>query len=130
MVSGTIFVLKPRILKEFFERYRRAKFPNDTVASNALKSLGLPSKRIEAALEIVKANGRYAGVIRETPSGPFVSLDSPGVPAPTATPQTPDQDDHEQEISGLGVPSSGTQDSPAPASPKIASEMRDVARSV
>jgi hypothetical protein len=25
-------IMKPRILKEFFERYRRAKFPNDTIA--------------------------------------------------------------------------------------------------
>lgn len=37
------------------------------------------------ALGIIKANGRYARIIRETPTGPFVNLDSPGVPAPTAT---------------------------------------------
>jgi predicted nucleotide-binding protein len=30
-------------------------------------------------------NGRYAGVIRDTPTGLFVNLDSPGVPAPAAT---------------------------------------------
>jgi len=88
-------ILKPRILKEFFERYRRAKFPNDAIAGNVLKSLELPADRIEAALEIVKANGRYAGIIRDTPTGPFVSLDSPGVPAPTATPETPEHEDHE-----------------------------------
>ena len=86
-------ILKPRILKKFFERYRRAKFPNDTIAGNVLKSLGLPPGRIESALEIVKANGRYAGIIRNTPTGPFVSLDSPGVPAPAATPGTPEHED-------------------------------------
>jgi hypothetical protein len=79
-------IMKPRISKEFFERYRRAKFPNDTIAGNVLKTLGLPPDRVESALEILKANGRYAGIIRETPTGPFVNLDSPGVPAPTATP--------------------------------------------
>jgi predicted nucleotide-binding protein len=94
-------ILKPRILKEFFERYRRAKFPNDAIAGNVLKSLGLPADRIETALEVVKANGRYAGIIRDTPTGPFVSLDSPGVPAPTATPETPEHEDHE---SIAGVP--------------------------
>jgi hypothetical protein len=36
-------ILKPRILREFFEKYRRAKFPNETIAGNVLKSLGLPS---------------------------------------------------------------------------------------
>jgi hypothetical protein len=75
-------ILKPRLLKEFFERYRRAKLPNDVIAVNVLKSLGLPADRVESALEIIKPNGRYAGIIRETPTGPFVNLDSPGVPAP------------------------------------------------
>ncbi len=85
-------ILKPRIAKEFFERYRRAKFPNDTIGGNVLRSLGIPADRIGSALDIVKANGRYAGIIRETPTGPFVNLDSPGVPAPTATPSLPEGD--------------------------------------
>jgi predicted nucleotide-binding protein len=87
-------IMKPRILQEFFERYRRAKFPADQIAGNVLKSLGLPADRVESALEIVKANGRYAGIIRETPTGPFVNVDSPGVPAPTATPALLEHDEH------------------------------------
>ncbi len=84
-------IMQPRILKEFFERYRRAKFPNDTIATNVLKTFGIPADRVASAIEIIKANGRYAGIIRETPTGPFVNLDSPGVPAPTATPELPEQ---------------------------------------
>jgi hypothetical protein len=79
-------ILNPRLLKEFFERYRRAKLPNDTIAGNVLKALGLPPDRVQSAIEIIKENGRYAGIIRETPTGPFINLDSPGVPAPAATP--------------------------------------------
>lgn len=92
LVARREAIMKPRISKEFFERYRRAKFPNDTIASNVLKSLGIPHDRVPAALEAIKANGRYAGIIRETPTGPFVNLDSPGVPAPTATPELPEHD--------------------------------------
>ncbi|HBA40123.1 MAG TPA: hypothetical protein DCZ05_10390 [Deltaproteobacteria bacterium] len=92
LVARREAILKPRILKEFFERYRRAKLPNDTIAANILKSLSLPADRVQSALEIIKANGRYAGIIRETPTGPFVNLDSPGVPAPTATPELPEHD--------------------------------------
>jgi hypothetical protein len=102
-------ILKPRILREFFERYRRAKFPNDTIAGNVLKGLGLPAERIETALEVVKANGRYAGIIRDTPTGPFVSLDSPGIPAPTATPETPEHEDHEESTSPPKPDASGSQ---------------------
>jgi hypothetical protein len=96
-------VMKPRILREFFERYRRAKFPSDIIAGNILKSLDLPLDRVETALEIIKANGRYAGIIRDTPTGPFVSLDSPGVPAPTATPSLA-----EAETGDIDVPVNAT----------------------
>jgi predicted nucleotide-binding protein len=84
-------ILRPKVLRDFFERYRRAKFPNDLIASNVLKSMSLPADRLESGLEIIKDNGRYAGIIRETPTGPFINLDSPGVPAPTATPEFPAQ---------------------------------------
>lgn len=83
-------ILKPRILREFFEKYRRAKLPNETIAANVLRSLGLPADRAETALEIIKANGSYAGIIRETPTGPFINLDSPSVPSPVATPDLTD----------------------------------------
>lgn len=124
-------ILKPRILKEFFERYRRAKFPNDTIGGNVLRTLGLPGDRVAGALEIVKENGRYAGIIRETPTGPFVNLDSPGVPAPMATPALPEHDmDEEPQLSGgeggTGGPPSphaGSSDSPPvvakPATPSF-----------
>lgn len=97
-------IMKPRILKEFFERYRRAKFPNDNIACNVLKTLGIPQDRVQSALEVVKANGRYAGIIRDTPTGPFVSLDSPGVPAPTATPALPDHDEGEDSVTTTEPP--------------------------
>lgn len=78
-------ILQPRLLREFFEKYRRAKLPNDVIAGNVLKSLGLPADRTANALEIIKANGAYAGIIRSTPTGPFVSLDSPSVPIAATT---------------------------------------------
>jgi hypothetical protein len=117
LVARREALMKPRILKEFFERYRRAKLPNDTIAVNVLKSIGLPPDRAQSALEIVKANGRYAGIIRDTPTGPFVSLDAPGVPAPMATPALPEHEDDEEgapppeTIAGTALPP------PPPVSP-------------
>lgn len=105
LVARREAIMLPRISKEFFERYRRAKFPNDTIACNVLKTFGLPADRAQAALEILKENGRYAGIIRDTPTGPFVNLDSPGIPAPTATPALPDHDADEED--GAGTPEAG-----------------------
>jgi predicted nucleotide-binding protein len=89
-------IMKPRLLKEFFEKYRRAKFPNDVIAGNVLKSMGLPADYVANGIQIIKDNGKYAGVIRDTPTGPFVNLDSPGVPAPAATPALPEDDQHDE----------------------------------
>lgn len=120
-------MMQPRISKAFFERYRRAKFPNDTIASNVLRSLGIPSDRVQSALEIVKTNGRYAGIIRDTPTGPFVNLDSPGIPAPTATPEMPEHDADDEIVEALGetpstlpsIPSSAPSTPPQSPAPKF-----------
>ena len=88
-------IMKPRLMREFFEKYRRAKFPNEIIGVNVLKGLGISADRVENALQIIKDNGKYAGVIRDTPTGPFINLDSPGVPAPTATPALPEDDQHD-----------------------------------
>lgn len=101
LVARREAILKPKISKEFFERYRRAKFPNDTIGGNVVKSLGIPPDRVQSALEILKVNGRYAGIIRETPTGPFVNLDSPGIPAPTATPSLPDTEASDESMDML-----------------------------
>jgi len=108
-------ILKPQILKQFFERYRRAKLPADLIAANVLKSFGLPADRVESALEIIKANGRYAGIIRDTPTGPFVNLDSPGVPAPTATPELTEHVDIAETEKREEAGSSTQTSTPAPA---------------
>lgn len=109
LVARREAILRPRICKEFFERYRRAKFPNDAIGSNVLKSLGIPAERVQSALETVKANGRYAGIIRDTPTGPFVNLDSPGVPAPAATMELPEIDAGEGSTTGSDEPENPAQ---------------------
>jgi hypothetical protein len=86
-------ILQPRIMLAFFEKYRRAKLPNDVILGNVLKTFGLPADRVDQAIEIIKANGVYSGIVRDTPTGPFVSLDAPGVPAPAATPVEPNVED-------------------------------------
>jgi predicted nucleotide-binding protein len=109
-------IMKPRLMKEFFERYRRAKFPSDTIAGNVLKSLGLPSDRAQEALDVLKANGRYAGIIRDTPTGLFVNLDSPAVPSPATTPFQNKEEEDQAARSSSAQP----EDHEAPRSPDSA----------
>ena len=73
-------VLQPRVMREFFEKYNKGKFPSDKIAANVLVELGLPKDRTEKAIEILKANGEETGILRETKTGFFVALDVPLVP--------------------------------------------------
>jgi len=106
-------ILKPRILREFFEKYRRAKLPNETIAINVLRSLGLPADRAKTAFEIIKANGVYAGIIREGPTGPFVNLDSPSIPTPAATSELPEPESEQSDTSPAAAHRSPPTSSPA-----------------
>jgi predicted nucleotide-binding protein len=69
-------LLKPRVSREFYSKYDRAKFPKDEIGRNVLVELGLPKDRADRSFEILKSNGEYAGVILSTRSGPFVAMDS------------------------------------------------------
>lgn len=120
LVARREAILRPRIMKEFFEKYRRAKFPNDAIAGSVLKALGIPADRVEAAVEVLKANGKYAGIIRDTPTGPFVNLDSPGVPAPASTSglhelgETPTAEPPVEHVEATPVRAAPTQTSAGP----------------
>ena len=70
-------ILKPKIMKAFFEKYDRSKFPQDRIAANVLCSLGLPNDRSEAAVEALKEAGTAVGIIRDTKTGKFVSIQLP-----------------------------------------------------
>jgi hypothetical protein len=70
-------MMQPRLEREFYERYNRAKFPKDEIGRNVLVSLGLPKDRAERSFEILKQNGLYTGVLRDTKTGLFVAIDSP-----------------------------------------------------
>lgn len=70
-------VMKPAIMRAFFERYDKAKFPQDNIAENVLVKLGLPKDRASAGVTALKEAGKAVGVIRDTKTGPFVSISLP-----------------------------------------------------
>lgn len=111
-------ILKPRVLREFFQRYDKAKFPKDDIAKNVLVAFGLPKDRTDKAFDILKDAGMFAGVLHDTKSGLFVALDTPafGSPKPIG-PLSPsdeaDSDADEEDDS----PSPSTRAAPAAPAP-------------
>ncbi|WP_368865370.1 TIR domain-containing protein [Stenotrophomonas maltophilia] len=75
-------VLKPRIMREFFQKYDRAKFPQDGIAANVLVTMGLPKERAAEAVQAIKLSGTNTGILREAKTGLFVAIPAPGeIPA-------------------------------------------------
>jgi hypothetical protein len=78
--------LKPRVCREFFQKYNKAKFPPDQIALNVLReNFHVPAERCGAVLEILKDNGAFVGFIHNTKTGPFVAVDDLQ-PMPVALP--------------------------------------------
>lgn len=82
--------LTPKVLSTFFKKFDRSKLPKDIIINNILFELGIPKERLDQYRLLLLNNGRYAGFIRDTPTGGFVALE--GVRTPTASHHTASSD--------------------------------------
>ncbi|QYK49796.1 MAG: nucleotide-binding protein [Phycisphaeraceae bacterium] len=70
--------MRPQILRQFFEKYDKNKFPDEKIAKNVLQhNFSVPADRCDEVLAIVKDNGAYVGVLHNTKTGLFVALNNP-----------------------------------------------------
>ncbi|MGV0025072.1 hypothetical protein [Phormidesmis priestleyi] len=67
-------VMKPRIMKAFYERYNNAKFPDDNIAGNVLVSLGLPRERVQGAVRILRENAQQAQILKQVAGANYIDL--------------------------------------------------------
>lgn len=66
--------LKPAICRKFFERFNRAKFPQENIGKNILETMGVPKDKVDKVLDIMKKNGYFTGIITDTKTGPYVAI--------------------------------------------------------
>lgn len=89
--------LKPKLLGDFYRNYDRAKFPRDDIAGNVLVSKGLPKDRVDGLVNLLKRNGDFVGFIKQTKTGPFVSLDTPPANQAKSQSNEVESDSHYEE---------------------------------
>ncbi len=70
--------LLPRVMKQFFQKYDRGKFPQEAIGINVLVSMGALRERAKALYETARATGLLAGFITNTKTGLYVSLNAKG----------------------------------------------------
>lgn len=95
-------VLKPRITREFLERYNKAKFPQEKIALNVLVEMGVPQDRAKEVSDIIQENGKAAGIIQPIATGLFVAIDTPVASPATENPSDDGDDDIADEAEDLG----------------------------
>lgn len=96
--------LLPRIAKDFFAKYNRAKFPRDEIAKNVLIDMGVPKDRVGEVFKILKENGEYVGIIRNNKTGQYVAVETDGdMPPKTLAAETEAPEVEHEEI--LDLPS-------------------------
>lgn len=112
LVATAEAALTPRVCREFFDRYKGAKFPQERIATSVLFDMGVPKERTEKVVAILKLNGEFCGLLRAIKGEIYVS-DAPspkaqGLAAPqveiedvaeieTSTPKVGSQHPKEQE---------------------------------
>ena len=74
-------VLTPRILNSFFTQYDRSKFPKTNIAENVIVGMGIPKERAATVLNLILENGKHAGFITDSKTGPFVAVEGIAAPA-------------------------------------------------
>lgn len=89
--AKVVSILQPKIMADFFNKYDKAKFPKDMIAENVLVGMGLPKERAKKAIGVIKENGIFTGVLKDTKTGLFVSLGSPS-PSSVVSAEEPTED--------------------------------------
>lgn len=67
-------MLKPRVLRQFLERYDGARLPRPDIARNVLVELGVPREAAEKAFNLISEGAKTVGFLREINGVPFVDL--------------------------------------------------------
>ena len=67
-------IMKPSIMKAFYEKYNGARFPDDNIAGTVLMGLGLPKEKVPGAVKILRDNARLTGILREANSSLYIDL--------------------------------------------------------
>jgi predicted nucleotide-binding protein len=69
-------LLRPRVVREFLERYDGSQLPSPTIALNVLESLGVPPGRTEKTHELIVSSADALGLLNDTKGRKLVNLRS------------------------------------------------------
>jgi predicted nucleotide-binding protein len=69
--------MRPRITKEFVERYNKSPLPKDDIGKNVLVELGVPRDRAAGVLQTIIESAEKLGLIQEIKTKKYLFVDAP-----------------------------------------------------
>lgn len=67
-------VLKPRIIREFLQKYNSAPIPKENIAQNVLAEMGVPQERTADVLNLVLESAQSVGFLQDIKNRKYVDL--------------------------------------------------------
>jgi predicted nucleotide-binding protein len=92
--------LKPRVIREFLQKYDRAPIPRDDIARNVLLELGVPADRTGEVLALIVEGAGELGFLQQIKDRTYADLSGvkklletrPAPPQPTREPEQMEED--------------------------------------
>jgi predicted nucleotide-binding protein len=108
-------VLRPRIFREFLERYSGHAFPRPDIAVNVLEEMGVPRGKATEVLERLEASAKAVGFLHPIKDKLYVDLSGTEIPSGNA-----EQDEEDDPASAIDAnakaPFEGAAPKPTPLS--------------
>jgi predicted nucleotide-binding protein len=91
-------LMKPRVIREFLQKYDRAPIPRDDIARNVLMDLGVPTDRTDEVLALIVESAGDLGFLKQIKDRTYVDLTGVKVPGEiSAESDVPSEPDEEPE---------------------------------
>jgi hypothetical protein len=105
LVARREALLRPRVVREFLQRYNDNKLPRKDIAAHVLEDdLGVPGDAAKAAFEFIKESAQALGLLDEIKGSQYVNLDAalvtPGAAEDLHEDEEPEDDERPDEDAG------------------------------
>lgn len=67
-------ILRPRVIREFLEKYRSCALPRNDIAENVISSMGIPKEKADSVLALIIECAQIGGFLREIKGKQYVDL--------------------------------------------------------
>lgn len=108
-------LLKPRVIKEFLEKYNGAQIPKDEIARNVIQGMKVPLDRVAGVLALIVEGADSVGFLRTIKDRKWVDLQGANGSQKDGTGETSDEHEISSEVEGIAT--AVVQAKPAPTTP-------------